>query len=165
MSEELTEKWKKKELPLGSYYVKDASGRVFIDEYIQLCYVKDFELKVFRWEEVIVEVVERVPSHYQFSQMVKKVDELTTKCNQLKQENSELVQKIHILNESNVNLENTVGKFGEQLKEANDLLLGFLDENICSFDHNGYCQEHSSTEPDYRCIQQQLKWYFKKYEV
>lgn len=151
MSEELTEKWKKKELPLGSYYVKDASGRVFIDEYIQLCYVKDLELKVFRWEEVIVEVVERVPSHYQFSQTVKKVDEL--------------VQKMHILNEANMNLENTIGKFGEQLKEANDLLLGFLDENVCSFDHNGYCQEHSSTEPDYRCIQQQLKWYFKKYEV
>jgi hypothetical protein len=58
-----------------------------------------------------------------------------------------------------------VDELEKQLKEANDLLLGFLDENICSFDHNGYCQEHSSTEPDYRCIQQQLKWYFKKYEV
>ena len=58
-----------------------------------------------------------------------------------------------------------VDELEKQLKEANDLLLGFLDENICSFDHNGYCQEHSSTEPDYRCIQQQLKWYFKRYEV
>lgn len=86
-------------------------------------------------------------------------------CIELKKENVELVQKIHILNEANMNLENTVGELGEQLKEANELLLGFLDENICSFDHNGYCQEHSSTEPDYKCIQQQLKWYLKKHKV
>ena len=129
MIKELTEKWKNGKLPLGSYHVKDASGRVFIDEYIEiLC--GDVERRVFRWEEVIVEVVACVPSHDQFSQMVKKVKKLE-----------------------------------KQLKEANNLLLGFLDENICSFDHNGYCQEHSSPEPDYRCIQQQLKWYFKKYEV
>ena len=76
MSKELTEKWKKRELPLGSYYVKDASGRVFIDEYIELYYIEGVERKVFRYEVVIVEVVERVPSHYQFSQTVKKVDEL-----------------------------------------------------------------------------------------
>lgn len=72
-------------------------------------------------------------------------------CIELKKENSEMVAKYNHLE--------------KQLKEANNLLLGFLDENVCSFDHNGYCQEHSSTDPDYRCIQQELKWYFKKYEV
>jgi hypothetical protein len=77
--ETLTEKWKKRELELGSYYVKDASGRVFIDEYIELLYVEGVEGKVFRWGEVIVEVVARVPSYDQFSQMVKKVDELEKK--------------------------------------------------------------------------------------
>lgn len=81
-----------------------------------------------------------VPSYEQFV-------ELTEKANQF----SQMVKKVK--------------KLEKQLKEANNLLLGFLDENICSFDHNGYCQEHSSPEPDYRCIQQELKWYFKKYEV
>lgn len=95
MSKELTEKWKKRELPLGSYYVKDASGRVFIDEYIELFYVEDVERKVFRYEAVIVEVVERVPSHYQFSQMVKKVDEL-------EKEKAELLEKIEELKDESL---------------------------------------------------------------
>lgn len=95
MSKELTEKWKKRELPLGSYYVKDASGRVFIDEYIKIVYGDDVEPTVFRYEEVIVEVVARVPSHYQFSQMVKKVDEL-------EKENAELLEKIEELKDESL---------------------------------------------------------------
>lgn len=35
---------------------------------------------------------------------------------------NELVQKIHILNEANMSLENTVGKLGEQLNEANKVV-------------------------------------------
>lgn len=142
MSKELTEKWEKRELELGSYYVKDASGRVFIDEYIELLY-GDVKRKVFRYEEVIVEVVSHVPTYAEFKDLMSNLQYID-KCREL----TEKVEKLE-----------------KQLKEANDLLLGFLDENICSFDNNGYCQEHSSTEPDYRCIQQQLKWYFKKYEV
>ena len=85
--------------------------------------------------------------------------------NKLYVENRDLKEENENLHSVKNELLTRCHKLREQLKEANDLLLGFLDENICSFDHNGYCQEHSSTEPDYRCIQQQLKWYFKKYEV
>lgn len=97
---------------------------------------REFE---FRWDWKISKVL--APASYDH------FVELTEKANQF----SQMVKKVK--------------KLEKQLKEANNLLLGFLDENICSFDHNGYCQEHSSTEPNYRCIQQELKWYFKKYEV
>lgn len=70
-------------------------------------------------------------------------------CIELKKENVELVQKIHILNEANMNLENTVGKFGEQLKEANEVIKHYANGTIylfptwCngSFEANNYLEK------------------------
>lgn len=98
MSKELTEKWKKRELALGSYYVKDASGRVFIDEYIKIVYGDDVEPTVFRYEEVIVEVVARVPSHYQFVELTEKVK----KVDELEKEKAELLEKIEVLKDESL---------------------------------------------------------------
>ena len=102
MSEELTEKWKKKELQLGSYYVKDASGRVFIDEYIELCYVKDVERKVFRWEEVIVEVVSRVPSYFEFAKLYVENRDLKEENKNLHNLKNELLEKIEELKDESL---------------------------------------------------------------
>lgn len=95
MSKELTERWKNGELTVGLYYVKGATGIVFIDDYIEIWCVDTVERKGFRYEDVIVEVVERVPSHYQFSQMVKKVEEL-------EKEKAELLEKIEELKDESL---------------------------------------------------------------
>lgn len=135
MSKELTEQWKNGELD------------VLFDVYVKIPDEGVRVRKIYYLNQYLgtklsdeIEIFSPVPTYDHFV-------ELTEKDNQF----SQMVKKVK--------------KLEKQLKEANNLLLGFLDENICSFDHNGYCQEHSSPEPDYRCIQQQLKWYFKKYEV
>lgn len=58
-----------------------------------------------------------------------------------------------------------VNKLQEQLKEANDLLKGLYDDSPCQFDHNGYCQEHGSTDGNYICVQGELKEYLERYGV
>lgn len=152
--ETLTEQWKNGELEEDFYYVKNKSYLgVEIDYYPVLhggikywsgCDDEDIEevLAPVPFYDQFVELTEKAN---QFSQLVKKVDELTTRCRQLekkvkkrgmqinraydryvakRKENSELVQKIHILNEANMNLENTIGKFGEQLDIAVKALRG-----------------------------------------
>lgn len=52
----------------------------------------------------------------------------------------QLKQKVHILNEANMKLENTVGKLGEQLQEAEEALKGFCNgcSILCSSDCPGW---------------------------
>lgn len=58
-----------------------------------------------------------------------KCQELVKEKVELENENKELKKKIHILTESQMNLENTIGKFGEEnprlkelLKECKDII-------------------------------------------
>ena len=62
-------------------------------------------------------------------------------------------------------LEDKVERLQEQLKEAHALLKGLYDDSPCQFDHNGYCQEHGSTDGNYICIQGELKEYLERYGV
>ncbi len=153
MSKELTKKWKSGELECGEYYLKYTDGTTD-REYLDWANVYGVaQEKGFSTEPCdIEEVLAPVPTYDEWEELQESNDGLS------KLMFKSLMNRFVKADEERERLE-------EQLKEANNLLLGFLDENICSFDHNGYCQEHSSTEPDYRCIQQQLKWYFKKYEV
>lgn len=149
MSKELTEQQKSGKLKTGHYYFKTKN-----DVKIGFLY-KGFKCPYdgkYNTIDDVVEVLAPVPTYEEWEELQESNDGLS------KLMFKSLMNKFIKADEERERLE-------EQLKEANNLLLGFLDENICSFDHNGYCQEHSSTEPDYRCIQQQLKWYFKKYEV
>lgn len=62
---------------------------------------------------------------------------------------NELVQKIHILNEANMSLENTIGKLGEQLNEANKVIKHYANGTIYlfptwyngSFEANNYLEK------------------------
>ena len=62
-------------------------------------------------------------------------------------------------------MESQVERLQEQLKEANELLKGLYDDSPCQFDHNGYCQEHGSTDGNYICVQGELKEYLERYGV
>ena len=113
MTEIFTEQWKSGTLREGWYYI------LFTNE--KLIGIDGCTDSVF-WhtDNKILKVLAPVPSYDQFSQLAKKVEELTTKCSQLekkvkkrgmqieraydryvakRKENSELVQKIHILEE------------------------------------------------------------------
>lgn len=161
--QDLTEKWKNGTLKTGSYYIRIITGNEKSDyfEGKKFCFWSDYEVE---------EVLAPVPSYKEFFEdkkfmkglgrdyselmnqkveLLKKIEELTTKCSQLEQENAELVQKMHILNEANMNLENTVGKFGEQLNEANKVIKHYANGTIylfptwCngSFEANNYLEK------------------------
>lgn len=72
-------------------------------------------------------------------------------CIELKKENVELVTKCHILNEANMNLENTVGELGEQLKEANEVIKNM---KLCMDD-----------KYDYDCVAEGVDVYLEKWGV
>lgn len=69
------------------------------------------------------------------------------------------------LAEENTKQANEIKRLQEQLKEANDLLKGLYDDSPCQFDHNGYCQEHGSTDGNYICVQGELKEYLERWGV
>lgn len=170
MSKELTEQWRKGTLPRGGYYIKLRDGSIKQTDYENIS--KTFDTTYFRYNVSVKEVLAPVPSFADLCELKQeleickeeKADLYAKLCNALKQL-EEYVQKVHILNEANMKLENTVGKFGEQLEEANDLLKGLYDASPCQFDHLGYCQEHGSTDGNYICVQGELKEYLERWGV
>ena len=137
MSKTLTEKWKKGELPLGSYHVKDASGRVFIDEYIELLYVDGVERRVFRWGEVIVEVVEAVLTYFEQAKLYVENRDLKEENKNLHSVKNELLTRCH--------------KLKEQLEEANEVIKNM---KLCMDD-----------KYDYDCVAEDVDVYLEKWGV
>lgn len=99
MSKELTEKFMNDELDDRLYYFtqKMSQDNVEIGHSFAFNMVRADDGVYLDWF-LIHEVLAPVPSFDEYN---------------------ELVQKIHLLNEANMKLENTVGKLCEQLKEAN----------------------------------------------
>lgn len=125
MSKELTEQLRNGTLEDGLYYALTSTFRFNEESVIEraingVLYINgvvDFNVK---------EVLAKVPTYDQFSQLLKKIEELG-------KENSELVQKVHILNEANMKLENAIGSHADyfqqqisvlesKLSEANDII-------------------------------------------
>lgn len=169
MIKELTEKWKNGTLETGYYYFKTSTG-LFVG----------FHLKGFKYPytwrgstmDDVSKVLAPVSDYSQFVELTEKVEKLEKENSELlekneelkkrlesetlaKQEGIELVaeleQKVHILNEANMNLENTVGKFGEQLKEANEVIENM---KLCMDD-----------KYDYDCVAEDVDIYLKKWGV
>lgn len=104
MSKELTEQWRNGELKKGLYYIKSKSGRkVFA---LHTNSASHLFTPYNRYTLETKEVLAPVPTYNQFV---------------------ELTEKVHILNEANMNLENIIGNFAKQLKEANDALKQIAD--------------------------------------
>jgi hypothetical protein len=123
----LTKQWKKGTLKSGYYYfeAEDENTIAYLREGLKHPY-NDYGFPL----DNDVGVLAPVPDYDQFVELTEKANlfsQLVTKCNCLEKENSELVQKIHILNEANMSLENTVGKLGEQLNEANKVVKFYAD--------------------------------------
>jgi hypothetical protein len=106
MSRELTEKWQNGTLPNGkTFWCQDDEGNV-----AKLIHIRG---KFFEWTiseqddtEQVKEVLAKVPT---YEEWVKNGTWYTEKShNELLKKNEELEQKIHILNEANMNLENAI---------------------------------------------------------
>lgn len=135
MSKELTEKWKNGTLNGGIYYLLLRDGTTVKDKTVYIVGEKQF-----RWHyssfDFVKEVLAKVPT---YEEWVKEGTWYTEKShNELLKKIEELEQKIHILNEANMNMENTIGKFGEQLNEANELLWKIQD---CREDREYYSEQ------------------------
>ncbi len=143
--QDLTEKWKNRTLYGGWYFLEFENGSILPVYYCG--FNREFE---FGWDWKISKVlapasydhfVELTEKANQFSQVAKKVEELEKRKNHFVEltnkymdkyddkfkKNTELVQKMHILNEANMNLKNTIGTLGEQLKEANEVIKYYAD--------------------------------------
>lgn len=95
MSKNLTEKWKNKELPHGAFYVKVFTGVILID------FFDATRLEFIRCEDDIEEVIDIVPCYTNFQ---------------------EYNSKIHILTESQMKLENTIGELAEENARQKELI-------------------------------------------
>ena len=125
MTKELTEQWKNGTLKTGSYYIRIITGNEKSDyfEGKKFCFWSDYEV-----EEVLAPVpsydhfVELTEKANQFSQMVKKVDEL-------EKENAELLEKIEELTTKCNQLAKKVKKRGMQIERAYDRYVAKRKEN------------------------------------
>lgn len=92
----LTEQWKKGELPSGWYYVKNEFGNIFLSEYsedydcISDRAIKDFFTEVSR----ITEIIASAPSYVEYINLKSKLQVLETSYNfdtdRLEKENTKL---------------------------------------------------------------------------
>jgi hypothetical protein len=69
-NEQLTEQWKQKKLPLGWYFVKDESGKIYYAEYTEWFNVNGWCGNYFEREEEIVEVLAEAPDYIDWRNMV-----------------------------------------------------------------------------------------------
>lgn len=145
MSKELTEKWKAGELKEGYYYIK------YEDNYIGIAFAcewigrYEYPCVGFEFEEDIEEILAPVPSYEELQRLesdslAKKegeeiVAELNYKNKELLKRNKEQRKKIHILTESQMKLENTIGELGKQNARLKELLKE-CKEHLC----HHYCQ-------------------------
>lgn len=122
---DLTDKWKKGELPEGDYFL-DIGNDIIIDYWV---------CNHWNWIEYdsrIKEVLCECPTYEEYQALLS--DQLAKKEGE--EINAELVQKMHILNEANMKLENEVGKFGEENKKLKKLLKELFE--TCDL---SYCDE------------------------
>lgn len=108
---DLTEQWKKGELPSGFYYVKNEFGNIFPSDYSEnYDYISDIVIKDFFTEvSEIKEVVEPVPSYKEYlalqsdslakNEATEIIAELKKNVKDLKAEKSVLLSENRILNE------------------------------------------------------------------
>lgn len=137
MSKELTEQLQNGTLEENMYYVKLPEEIVISNLYRlkQLALVNDSDE---------IEVLAPVPTYNQFSKMVKKVERLEQQLESetlAKQEGveivSELQQKVHILNEANMNLENAIASQAEYFRQQISVLEDIVKElkiKICAYE-------------------------------
>ena len=108
----------------------------------------------------------------QFVELTKKVGELSSENGRLKYNNDviatvndELTEKVHILNEANMNMENTVGKLCEQLNEANEVIEKYGQFNNWEGDDmDQHCMTHFIGE-DIGCGWSLATDYLERYGV
>jgi hypothetical protein len=80
---DLTEQWKQKKLPLGWYFVKDESGKIYYAEYTEWFNVNGWCGNYFEHEEEIVEVLAPVPSYEKYENLLKENIQLRIAKNSL----------------------------------------------------------------------------------
>ena len=119
VSKTLTEQWKKGELQSGWYWVELKEG-TFAEgkKSIILNYLFEFTNDFERHPYLVEQVLAPVPGYGKYQKLLS--DQLAK--NEGEEINAELMQKIHILNEANMKLENEVGKFGEENAKLKELL-------------------------------------------
>lgn len=129
---DLTDKWKKGELPSGWYYVKNEFGNIFPSDYsesydsINDTVIKDFFTEVSE----IKEVLEPVPSYEKYISLVNWKEDLTELCTAKeriieKYENIDTWWKAEYteLKEQNAQLKETVEALESELKQVCDVLI------------------------------------------
>lgn len=112
MSKELTEKWKKKELKDGDYYVLNKAGDIVCDYYIEILGHFDSVLT-----ENVKEVLAPAPSYDEYKELVKKSDKLDKIMSDAVTNQGDCQQIV----EDNLNRQ--IKRLQEQLNEANDIII------------------------------------------
>ena len=122
-SQHLTEQWRNGTLERGYYYYLTKVGaRVIGFQCYGLKYPYDYNHNTI---DSVREVLAPVPDYMDCKRLMNdsiELDKAKIKIYELVSHSDELVQKIHILNEANMKLENTVGKLSKQLNDANKLI-------------------------------------------
>lgn len=139
MSKDWTEQWRNGTLPEGWYYVKTPGGEIkkLYCEYGEAFELEDSETAGYYFfhrdlNKGQVEVLAPVPDYMDCKRLMNdsiELDKGKIKIYELVSHSDELVQKIHILNEANMKLENTVGKLCEQVNEANKIIKKLYKES------------------------------------
>jgi hypothetical protein len=106
---DLTEQWKQKKLPLGWYFVKDESGKIYYAEYTEWFNVNGWCGNYFERDEEIVEVLAEAPDYIDWRNMV------NCACEE-HEANKRFI-------EENDNLKETVEALKSELKEVCDVLI------------------------------------------
>lgn len=114
--DDLNEKWKSGKLEEGYYYVKvnKTLSCIEIDYYHILGETKYWNGND---NEDIIEIIDKVPSYKEYQEIRNGNDMFISKIKDawfFNIDKNDFLQKIHILTESQMNLENTVGELGDE---------------------------------------------------
>ena len=143
---DLTDKWKKGELPSGYYYVKNEFGNIFPSDYsenydcISDTVIKDFFTEVSE----IKEVLEPVPSYEEYTKLKEELkdyeyqhkqdgicyDDMFCKLELARKENRQLKELLKECDKMNTRLENALWQWNEEseLYDENEVLENKINE-------------------------------------
>ena len=144
-SQDLTEQWKKGELPEGHYYVKD--GENMIAEYLDGYFYNDGN-PMTSFSGGVDEVIAPVPSYDELQNMNKAVNECMAANIKLVEQNKQLKEQINkwyldAINRGTANAVKAVKEFGmpkriEELVEENAKLKELLKECFIAINEGSY---------------------------
>ena len=133
---DLTEQWKKGELPEGWYYIKDDDGQIKLAEYSVYCIDRETNETEYDWSCLyeIEQVLAEVPDYIDWRNMVNCACEEHKANTKLLEENAELAEKVKQLKERNDSLNNrdiNLCRIANGIRDENFALKELLKE--CSY--------------------------------